>query len=189
MQGPDLTGLLIDSGNGNGNALNELMPHIYDELRRLASSHLRREGAGHTLQSTALVHEAYLRLINQREVKWQNRAHFFAIASRMIRRILVDHVRKQRTDKRGAGAARVSLEDSSELAAKTDVNLGEVDEALQRLEAMDPQQGRIVELRYFGGLTVEETAEALGISPATVKRDWAVAKAWLTRELRQRGLS
>lgn len=159
------------------------MPLIYDELRRLASSHLRREGAGHTLQSTALVHEAYLRLVNQREAKWQNRAHFFALASRMIRRILVDHVRKQQTGKRGGGAVRLSLEETPELGARTDINLSHLDEALRRLEQMDPQQGRVVELRYFGGLTIEETAEAIGVSTATVKRDWLVAKAWLMREL------
>jgi len=180
----NVTTLLIESGKGDQKALDALMPMIYDELRRLASSHLRNEGPGHTLQSTALVHEAYIRLVNQKEVKWQNRAHFFAIASKMIRRILVDHARKVQSGKRGGGAAKVSLDETPEAGASTDVNLSGLDEVLNRLEEVDPQQARVVELRYFGGLTIEETAEALRISAATVKRDWTMAKAWLMRELR-----
>jgi RNA polymerase sigma factor (TIGR02999 family) len=180
----NLTALLIESGRGDQKALDALMPLIYDELRRLASSHLRREGPGHTLQSTALVNEAYLRLVNQREAKWQNRAHFFAIASQLIRRILVDYARKSHAQKRGAGVAAVSLDVAPDLAATpSGVDVALLNDLLQHLEKLDPQQGKIVELRFFGGLSVEETAEALRISPATVKRDWAMAKAWLMREL------
>jgi RNA polymerase sigma factor (TIGR02999 family) len=184
----NLTALLIESGRGDQKALDALMPLIYDELRRLASSHLRREGPGHTLQSTALVNEAYLRLVNQREAKWQNRAHFFAIASQLIRRILVDYARKSHAQKRGAGVAAVSLDVAPALAATpSGVDVALLNDLLQHLEKLDPQQGKIVELRFFGGLSIEETAEALRISPATVKRDWAMAKAWLMRELQSQG--
>lgn len=180
-----VTALLLANGRGDRQALDRLLPLIYDELKRLASIHLRREGSGHTLQSTALVHEAYLRLVDQREAKWQNRAHFFAIASQLIRRILVDYARKANAKRRGAGVAQVSLEVAPEIAATpAALDVALLDDCLARLERLDPQQGRVVELRYFGGLSVEEAAEALRISPATVKREWAMAKAWLMRELR-----
>lgn len=183
-----VTELLIANGRGDKQAFDRLLPLIYDELRRLASSHLRREGMGHTLQSTALVHEAYIRLVDQREAKWQNRAHFFAIASQLIRRILVDYARKSNAKKRGAGVAPLSLEVAPEIArGPAGVDIALLDDCLSRLERMDPQQGRVVELRYFGGLSVEEAAEALHVSPATVKREWAMAKAWLMRELRPAG--
>jgi RNA polymerase sigma factor (TIGR02999 family) len=182
---PSVTELLIANGKGDPQAFDRLLPLIYDELKRLAGSHLRREGRSHTLQSTALVHEAYLRLVNQREAKWQNRAHFFAIASQLIRRILVDYARKENAKKRGAGAAKISLDVASDLASSpSGLDVALLNDCLERLEKMDPQQGRVVELRFFGGLSVEETAEAMRISTATVKRDWALAKAWLMRELR-----
>jgi RNA polymerase sigma factor (TIGR02999 family) len=181
----ELTELLKASSAGDQRAFEQLLPLVYNELRRLASSHLSREKPGHTLQSTALVHEAYLKLINQREAKWQNRSHFFAIASQLIRRILVDYARKTNAGKRGAGLAPVSLEVAPDIAATgPEVDLTVLNDCLQRLENLDPQQGRVVELRYFGGLSIEETAEALHISSATVKREWTMAKAWLARELR-----
>lgn len=179
------TGLLLAWGDGDEHALDQMVPFVYEELRRLAASYLRRERANHTLQSTALVHEAYMRLVDQRQVKWQNRAHFFGIAAQVIRRILVDHARGHQAQKRGAGAFRLSLEDAPDVAAPAkDLDLTALDDALTRLGEMDPQQAKIVELRFFGGLSIEETATALKISPATVKRDWAVAKAWLFRELK-----
>ena len=182
---PSVTELLIANGQGDRQAFDRLLPLIYNELKRLAGSHLRREGRSHTLQSTALVHETYLRLVNQREAKWQNRAHFFAIASQLIRRILVDYARKETAKKRGAGAEKISLEVASDLSATpSGLDVALLNDCLERLEKMDPQQGRVVELRFFGGLSVEETAEAMRISTATVKREWALAKAWLMRELR-----
>ena len=180
-----VTELLVASGRGDQRALDRLLPLVYDELRRLASSHLRREGSNHTLQGTALVHEAYLRLIHQREAKWQNRAHFFAVASHLIRRILIDYARKTNAKKRGAGAANVSLEGAPEIGtSNSQVDLVLLNDCLERLEKIDPQQGRVVELRYFGGLSVEETAEVLNISTTSVKREWVMAKAWLARQLR-----
>ncbi len=160
------------------------MPLVYDELHRLASRYLSRERPDHTLQSTALVHEAYLRLISQRDVHWQNRSHFFGVAAQMIRRILVDHARAHQAAKRGSGAVKLSLDEA--LASpenQPDLDLLALDDALNRLAEIDPQQGRIVELRYFAGLSIDETAEVLHISPATVKRDWVMAKAWLFREI------
>jgi len=180
----DVTRLLQDWSNGDARALEALMPLVYGELHRLASRYLSRERPGHTLQSTALVHEAYLRLIGQRDVRWQNRSHFFGVAAQMIRRILVDHARAHQAAKRGAGAVKLSLDEA--LAAsenQPDLDLLALDDALNRLAEIDPQQGRIVELRYFAGLSIEETAEVLHISPATVKRDWVMAKAWLFREI------
>ena len=178
---PDLTALLREASRGDRVALDRLMPVVYSELRKLASSYLREERSDHTLQPTALVHEAYLRLSNQRDVEWQNRAHFFGIAAQMMRRILVDHASKRQEAKRDAAAWRVSTAefDASENAPE----LLALDRALGELEQIDPQQARIVELRFFAGLTVEETAEVAGISPRTVKREWRTAKAWLRREM------
>jgi RNA polymerase sigma factor (TIGR02999 family) len=179
--GKEITHLLVNWSNGDQQALERLTPLVYAELRRLAARHLRRERSGHTLQSTALVHEAYLRLVDQRSVRWQNRAHFFGIAAQMIRRILVDYARGRHTAKRGADACKLSLDEAIGTPAQRDLNLVALDDALQNLAALDPQQSRIVELKFFGGLSIEEIAEVLAISPATVKRDWAVAKAWLYR--------
>ena len=172
------------SNSGNREALDRLMPIVYDELRRQAGRYLKHERQGHTLQTTALVHEAYVRLIDQAGVQWQNRAHFYAIAAEMMRRILVDHARKRGAAKRGGDAVRVTLNEALNAPEKQDPDLIAVDEALTKLAAMDRQQARVVELRFFGGLNVEETAEVLGISERTVKRDWSVAKAWIRRELR-----
>jgi RNA polymerase sigma factor (TIGR02999 family) len=178
-----VTRLLVRWTDGDKIALEELMPLVYDELRRLAQAYLRRENPGHTLQSTALVHEAYIRLIDQR-VSWQNRAHFFAIAAQAMRRILVDHARNRNAAKRGDGACRVTLDEGLMEAQQRDVDVIALDEALTNLAKIDPQQGQIVELKFFAGLSIEDTAEVLKISPATVKRDWAMAKAWLYREMR-----
>jgi RNA polymerase sigma factor (TIGR02999 family) len=179
----DVTRLLVNWSNGDRQALEALLPLVYDELRLLAGRYLRRERVGHTLQSTALVHEAYLRLIDQRNVQWQNRAHFFAVAAQMIRRILVDHARKTQSEKRGGQAPRLSLDEAMAVAQDRDVDLVALDDALNGLAEIDEQQARIVELRFFGGLSIEETAEVLKISPATVKRDWVMAKSWLYREM------
>jgi RNA polymerase sigma factor (TIGR02999 family) len=179
----DVTRLLINWTNGDKTALEALMPMVYGELHRLAKRYLRRERSDHTLQSTALVHEAYLRLVDQKGVQWQNRAHFFAVAAQMIRRILVDHARTHNAEKRGGGACKLALDEAIAVPQRRDLNLVALDEAIDGLAAIDPQQGRIVELRFFGGLSIEETSEVLNISPATVKRDWAVAKAWLYRDL------
>lgn len=180
----EVTQLLLAWQGGSQAALDQLLPFVYDELRRLAAGYLRRERSNHTLQSTALVHEAYMKLVDQRQVQWQNRAHFFAIAAQVIRRILVDHARGVNAKKRGAGAYRLSLDEAPDLAnPAAGMDIESLDQALERLAQFDEQQARIVELRFFGGLSIEETATALGISPATVKRDWAVAKAWLFREL------
>jgi RNA polymerase sigma factor (TIGR02999 family) len=164
-------------------SLDKLVPLVYDELRRQAARYLRREKPGHTLQTTALIHEAYVRLVDQRNVQWQNRAHFFGIAAQMMRRILVDHARTKKRVKRGGSDIKVSLDDAKVAGKGQDLDVVEVDEALTRLAKIDEQQSRVVELRFFSGLTVEETAEVMGISPATVKRDWSMAKAWLHREL------
>ncbi len=182
----DITQLLIDWNSGSRAALDALLPLVYDELRRVAAAYLRRERPGHTLQGTALVHEAYLRLIDQTRVRWQNRAHFLGVAAQMIRRILVDHARAKHSAKRGAGGVTLSLDESIEVAGGRDVDLVSLDDSLEELARLDPQQARIVELRYFTGLSIEESAEVLGISPATVKREWAVARAWLFRELSRR---
>jgi RNA polymerase sigma factor (TIGR02999 family) len=179
----DVTKLLVNWTNGDKKALEALMPLVYGELHRLARRYLRRERSDHTLQSTALVHEAYLRMVDQKGVQWQNRAHFFAVAAQMIRRILVDHARTHNAEKRGGGACKLALDEAIGVPQRRDLNLVALDDAINGLAEMDPQQGRIVELRFFGGLSIEETSEVLGISPATVKRDWAVAKAWLYRDL------
>jgi len=159
------------------------MPLVYDELRRLASSYLRQERSDHTLQPTALVHEAYLRLVDQKNVHWKDKGHFFAITAQLMRRILVDHARSHLAEKRGSGAAKVPLEDAVVMSKERPDELLTLDESLTRLGRMDPQQARIVELRIFAGLSVEDTAALLGISPATVKRDWSMAKAWLSLEI------
>src|SRR5690349_4589379 len=172
-----VTQLLANWSQGNLQARDALMPLVYDELRKLAASYLRRERSDHTLQATALVHEAYLRLVEQDNVNWQNRHHFFGAAANLMRRILVDHARAHVAEKRGSGIARVPLTEAIAMSQQQPAELLALDESLTRLAALDPQQGRIVELRVFAGLSVEETAEVLGISPATVKRDWAVAKA------------
>jgi len=178
-----VTRLLLQWTDGDANALDQLLPLVYDELRRLAQSYLRKENVGHTLQSTALVHEAYLRLIDQRNVSWQNRSHFFGIAAQMMRRVLVDHARAHNAAKRGSGGIKVTLEEGLVAAEQRDVNVIALDGALNKLAEIDPQQSRIVELRFFAGLSIEDTAEVLKISPATVKRDWAMAKAWLYGEM------
>ena len=178
----DVTVLLREWSDGNQQALTELLPIIYDELRRVAHQYLHREHADQTLQTTALVHEAYLKLIDQRSVNWQNRAHFFAIAAQAMRRILIDNARRRTAGKRGKGE-KISLEDVATVSTQKHQSLLALDEALHELEKIDPQQSRIIELRYFGGLTIEETATAMDISPATVKREWAMARAWLYKAL------
>jgi RNA polymerase sigma factor (TIGR02999 family) len=179
----NITLLLVASSAGDRQATDQLMPLVYDELRSLAQAHLRRERPGHTLQGTALVHEAYLRLVDQKQVKWQNRAHFFGMASQMIRRILVDHARGHKAAKRGSGAAKLSLDEAILATARTDVDILALDDALNDLAKFDPEQSRIVELRFFGGLSIEETAEAVGLSVATVNREWSAARAWLFRHI------
>jgi RNA polymerase sigma factor (TIGR02999 family) len=181
----EITQLLMDWRGGDRAALEKLLPLVYDELHRLAQHYLRRESPGHTLQATALVNEAYLRLIDQQRSDWQNRAHFFAVAARVMRHLLVDHARSRRYRKRGGGALRVSLEEADAATPEPALDLLALDEALERLAAIDERKVLIVELRYFGGLSFEETAAALGLSEVTVKRDWLKARAWLYRELRQ----
>jgi RNA polymerase sigma-70 factor (ECF subfamily) len=175
----DVTALLGQLAKGNDAAASKLIPIVYDELRRLAAGYMRHERKDHTLQPTALVHEAYLKLIQQRAVDWQGRAHFFGIAAQVMRRILIDHARGHLRDKRGGGAIPVPLEEALVFAPEQSCELVKLDESLQRLAKLDPRQSKIVELRFFGGLTVEQTAESLGISPKTVKREWSMAKAWL----------
>jgi len=179
-----VTELLVRWRDGDREALEELLPLVYDELRRLANHYLRRERSDHTLQSTALVHEAYLRLAGPNAPQWQNRAHFFGIAARVMRQILVEHARAHHAAKRGGtGAYKLTLDAALDLPNQTDVDLIALDGALNRLSELDPQQSRIIELRFFAGLTIEDTSEVLGISPATVKRDWTSARAWLHREI------
>jgi RNA polymerase sigma factor (TIGR02999 family) len=180
----DVTHLLIQWSRGDSAALDALLPLVYDELRRLAQGYLSREKPGHTLSSTALVHEAYLRLVKQKDVTWQNRAHFFAVAARMMRRILVDHARRHKYAKRGGGAMTLSLDESIAPAApEREMDLVALDDALEALAKLDERQSRMVELRFFGGLSIEETSEVLGVSAPTVKREWASARAWLYREI------
>jgi RNA polymerase sigma factor (TIGR02999 family) len=181
----DVTVLLAELAKGNEEAASRLIPLVYTELRRLAGSYMRRERGDHTLQATALVHEAYLKLVEQRSVDWQSRAHFFGIAAQVMRRILVDHARGHLRKKRGGGQRSVPIDEALVFAPEQSLELVKLDQALERLTKLDPRQGKIVELRFFGGLTVEQTADLLGISPKTVKRDWSVAKAWLHGELRQ----
>ena len=180
---PVITQLLKNAQAGDREALDQLLPLVYNELRKLASYQLRRERSNHTLQPTALVHEAYLRLIHQREVKWQDRAQFFGLAAQMMRRILVNYALAHKAEKRGGNEPRISLDEAVSFAAEREVNLVLLDAALSRLNELDPEQCRIVELRFFGGLTVEEVAEVMQISTATVKREWRTAKAWLYEQL------
>ena len=184
QSGEGITQLLIDWSNGDQAALEQLMPLVYDELRRLASNYLRRERASHTLQPTALVNEAYLKLVDQRNAKWQNRAHFFGISAQLMRRILVDHARQHQAAKRGGSKQqRLSITSAERVVKQPEIDLLALNEALDELTIMDPQQAQIVELKFFGGLSIEETAEVLGISHATVERDWKMARAWLRRQL------
>lgn len=179
-----VTALLSDWSRGDATALTQLLPLVYAELRRIAARQLRGERATHTLQPTALVHEVYLRLVDQRQVDWQDRAHFLSVAAQTMRRILVDHARRHDARKRGDGVPCLSIDDAAEIAAAGEMPLLALDEALCRLERVDPELARIVELRAFGGLTIEEAAHVLKVSPSTAKRDWRTAKAWLNRELR-----
>jgi RNA polymerase sigma factor (TIGR02999 family) len=179
----DVTALLDEWSRGDRAALGQLLPLVYAELRRIAARQLGKERAGHTLQPTALVHEAYLRLVDQRRVDWQNRAHFFGVAAQIMRRILVDHARRHAAGKRGDGAQRISIDDAHDVAAAAGLPIVTLDHALDRLEKIDADLARIVELRAFGGLTIEEAAHVLDVSPSTAKRDWRTARAWLNREL------
>ncbi|MBW3552430.1 MAG: sigma-70 family RNA polymerase sigma factor [Gemmatimonadetes bacterium] len=181
----DITGLLLAWRAGDGEALDRLFPLVYHELRRIAHRQLGRERAGHTLGTTALVHETYLKLIDQTRVQWADRAHFFAVAARAMRRILIDYARRHRAAKRGGAAARVELDDATFLADERAHTLIAVDQALTRLSGLDERLVRVVECRFFGGLTEEETAEALGVTPRTVRRDWVKAKGWLYHALRE----
>jgi RNA polymerase sigma factor (TIGR02999 family) len=178
-----ITQLLLDWSGGDHTALEQVAPLVYGELHRLAHHYMNRERAGHTLQTSALVNEAFMRLVDQRNVKWNNRAHFFAIAAQMMRRILVDYARSHLYAKRGAGAIHVSLDHAGLISNEPTAEVTALDEALSKLESIDPQQGRVVELRFFGGLTIKETAEVMGISVDMVKREWSTAKAWLYREM------
>ena len=180
---PDITALLDDWNRGDSHALDQLLPLVYAELRRIANRQLRRERMGHTLQPTALVHEAYLRLVDQRQVNWRNRVHFFGVAAQVMRRVLVDNARRRNANKRGDGGHCVSIDGALEAPAPDHISVLALDHALARLEAMDGSLARMVELRAFCGLTVEEAAAVLKVSPSTVKRDWRIAKAWLMREL------
>jgi RNA polymerase sigma factor (TIGR02999 family) len=179
----EVTQLLMDWSDGNTAALKELMPLVYRELRKLARQYLNRERDGHTLQTTDLVHEAYLKLVDQRRVQWQNRTHFFGVAAELMRRILVDHARRHKRAKRGGGVTLVSLSQADKVSRQTTVDVIALDEALTRLAKVDERKARIVELRFFGGLEVKEVAEFMKISTPTVMREWKMAKAWLHREL------
>lgn len=180
-----VTQLLLDWSNGDKAALDKLVPVVYQELRRLAAYYMRRERPGHTLQTSALVNEAYMRLVDYSQMRWQSRAHFFAIAAQAMRRILVEHARKRHFAKRGGGAVKVSFDEAAIVSQEQASDLVALDDALTSLEVMDERKARIVELRYIGGLSIEETAEVLAISPATVQREWRAAKAWLYREIKE----
>lgn len=179
----DITALLVDWSNGDRSALEKLLPLVERELHRLAHSYMRRENPDHTLQTTALINETYLRLVDQRKVQWQNRAHFFGIAAQIMRRILLNYARDQRRLKRGGKAVHVSLSEALIMPGEKDREIIALDDALNRLEAFDKRKAKVVELRFFGGLTVEEVAEVLDVSNITVLRDWKFAKAWLAREM------
>ncbi|MEW6210821.1 MAG: sigma-70 family RNA polymerase sigma factor [Acidobacteriota bacterium] len=183
----EVTRLLEAWSNGDRAALDQLMPLVYSELHRIAHRHLGRERAGHTLQTTALVNEAYLRLIDQREARWQNRAHFFAVSARLMRRILVDYARARQYAKRGGGAVKVSVEGAAKEAKGRAAEVVALDDALTALAELDERKSRIVELRFFGGLSIEETAEVMGVSSGTVMREWTLSKAWLRREMSKGG--
>ena len=179
----EVTELLLDWSNGNQSALDRLMPLVDQELHRLAQHYMRQENPGHTLQTTALVNEAYLRLVDQNRMHWKNRTHFFALSAQLMRRILVDHARKRKYAKRGGNAPKVSLDEAMAVSPERGADLIALDDALERLAAIDPRKSKVVELRFFGGLSVEETAAALGVSEMTVNRDWKMAKAWLYESL------
>ncbi|HZR65483.1 MAG TPA: sigma-70 family RNA polymerase sigma factor [Terriglobales bacterium] len=179
----EVTELLVRWRGGDREALDALLPLVYDELRRIARHYLQGERSGHTLQSTALVNEAYVRMVAQDFPEWQSRAHFFAVAAQLMRQILVDYARSHRASKRGGNVYKVTLDEAEGQPVKTDVDILALDEALKELAEMDPQQSRVVELKFFAGLSIEHTAEVLGVSPSTVKRDWVTARAWLYREL------
>jgi RNA polymerase sigma factor (TIGR02999 family) len=178
--------LLVNWGQGDQDAREALIPLVYGELRRLARHYLRGERPDHTLQSAALVNEAYLRLVRQEPPQWQNRAHFFGVAAQLMRQILVDHARNRQAGKRGAGVPRLTLDPQIALPQKREIDLVALDDALNRLASLDPQQSRLIELRFFGGLSIEETSEVLNISPATVKREWVTARAWLQRDMKHK---
>jgi RNA polymerase sigma-70 factor (ECF subfamily) len=178
-----VTKLLKDWSEGDQSAADELMPLVMDELRRVAHNYMRREKAGHTLQTSALVNEAYVRLVDQNQIQWESRIHFFGIAARLMRQILVDQARRRNVAKRGGGTIRVSLNEATAVAQQQAANVVALDDALKNLESIDPRQSRIVELRFFGGMSIEETAETLKVSPGTVMRDWAFARAWLRKEM------
>jgi len=179
-----ITARLLAWNSGDAAALDDVIRGVYQELRRMAERYLRLESPGHTLQPTALVHEAYLRLIDQTQVNWRNRAHFFGVAAQMMRRILVDHARTKQRDKRGGSARKLSLDEVMDVSKGQAADLVALDAALESLTEFDPRKSRVVELRFFGGLSVEETAEVLAVSPQTVLRDWKLAKAWLYQEMR-----
>lgn len=183
-----VTELLVQWSHGDRGALERLVPLVYDQLRRMASLQMQRERVGHTLQPTAVVHEAYLRMVDTRKVEWRDRAHFFAIAARVMRQILVDHARRVGAAKRGRGSRGVSLDEDDLMTPRRADEIIALDDALKALADLDEGQSRLVVMRYFGGLTIQETAEVLGSSPATVKREWQVARAWLRRELREDAL-
>jgi RNA polymerase sigma-70 factor, ECF subfamily len=181
----ELTHLLLSWRQGEREALNKLIPVIYEELRRIAHSYIRGERKGHTLQTTALVNEAYLRLLDCSKVNWQNRAHFLAVSAQLMRRILIDYARSRGYQKRGGAMERISLKESQIVSQGSDPDLLELDDALQALAVIDARKCQVVELRFFGGLTAEETAEVLGVSPDTVLRDWKLARTWLAREMKK----
>ena len=181
-----VTELLVAWSRGNQEALDQLIPLVHGELRRLARRHMARQRKGHTLQPSALVNEAYVRLVDLSRVRWQDRAHFFAMSSRLMRRILVDHARARQSLKRGAGAPHVSFDETLAIPVERAVDLVKLDDALQELAVVDTRKSEVIEMRFFGGLSVEETAEALKVSPDTVMRDWKLAKAWLLRQMRGR---
>jgi RNA polymerase sigma factor (TIGR02999 family) len=185
-ENPDVTLLLSALTRGDKGATSKLIPVVYDELRRLAGSYMRRERVDHTLQATALVHEAYLKLVEQRSVDWQSRAHFFGVAAQLMRRILIDHARGHSRQKRGGDEQKVSLDEALIFSEQQADELLAVDDSLNQLAKIDPRQAKVVEMRFFGGLSIEEAAEVLGVSPKTVKRDWSVAKAWLYADLKER---
>jgi RNA polymerase sigma factor (TIGR02999 family) len=185
----EVSQLLRAWSNGDKTAFDKLMPLVYGELRQMAKRYMERQAPGHTLQTTALIHEAYLRLVDQSEVQWQNRAHFFGVAATAMRHILVDHARTRQATKRGGAAQQVTLDEAAAVSVERAAELVALDDALESLAAFDQRKSQVVEMKYFGGLTVEETAEALQVSPETVARDWRLARTWLLRELSKTGVS
>ena len=179
----DLTQLLVSWSEGNKDALDKLVPLVYAELRRIARRYMGRESPGHTLQTSALINEAYVKLVDRRNVQWQNRAHFFAVSAQVMRHILIDHARSRHYAKRGAGARKISLDETAVLSDQRAADLVALDDALNALAQIDPRKSRIIELRFFGGLSIEETAEIMKIAPVTVTREWRAARAWLRREM------